>query len=87
MNQKITLNQEEIIKHNLSKNLKYLRNQKNISQQQLSRILNISRTSISNYETKKYLISVDIATTIASYFKITLMELLYNSIEERKKKE
>lgn len=54
------------------KNLKVLRKEKNISQQQLANILEISQQAINKYENHKVEPDIDTLVAMADYFGVTL---------------
>lgn len=58
--------------------LQELRKQKNLTQEELSEILFVSRTAISKWESGRGYPSIDSLKAIAEYFRITIDELLSN---------
>ena len=58
--------------------LQELRKQKNLTQEELSEILFVSRTAISKWESGRGYPSIDSLTAIAEYFGVTIDELLSN---------
>lgn len=58
------------------KKLKKLRTNKNLSQKDLSKILNVSNTIISSYEASLRMPSYDVLVKIARYFNVTTDYLL-----------
>ncbi len=60
----------------LGKFLKELRNEKELTQEQFSEIFNVSRKSVSRWETGRNLPDIDILIEISEYFSIELIELL-----------
>jgi len=56
--------------------LKELRISKNLSQEELSEILKVRKSSISNWETGKATPTFDMLTKIAQYFGVTIDYLL-----------
>lgn len=56
--------------------LKELRTSKNLSQEELSQILEVRKSSISNWETGKSTPTFDMLTKIAEYFGVTIDYLL-----------
>lgn len=53
-------------------NLKQLREQRKISQQELARVLNIKQTTYSNYENGKTQPDLELLKKIADYFDVSL---------------
>ena len=62
--------------HLFGNRLKELRISKNLSQEELSNILNVRKSSISNWETGKATPTFDMLTKIAQYFGVTIDYLL-----------
>ena len=62
----------------LAKNIERLRKQKNLTQKQLAKVLNISSSTLSNYETQQRIPDIDIITNIAKYFQISIDDLMKN---------
>ena len=61
---------------NYGKNLKYLREQHNLSQIELSKATGISQQSISFWEQDKHTPNMDDCIILADFYKITLDELV-----------
>lgn len=61
----------------LANNLRYLRKQHHMTQDDVSKILNISRQAYSNYETSSRTPDLDTLICLANYYHITLDELVY----------
>lgn len=59
-----------------SKNLKSLRKEKKISQEQLGRVLHISQRSVSRYESGEVFPSEIILNSIADFFDVSVDYLL-----------
>ena len=55
-----------------NKNLKYIRQQKNISQQELADKLNLDRSTISRWENDEMDVTVGNALLVANYFNIPI---------------
>ena len=76
---------------NLGKTLQNLRKMKNISQENMAEILNVSRQTISNWENTKSYPDILILIKLCKIYKISLDELLkedkklLNSIKKDKK--
>ena len=62
-----------------SKRLKFLRNEKNISQEELAKLLNISRTSITNYELGRNEASTQVLDKLSEIFNCSIDYLLGKS--------
>ena len=58
--------------------LQELRKQKNLTQEELSEMLFVSRTAISKWESGRGYPSIDSLKTIAEFFGVTIDELLSN---------
>lgn len=76
--------------YNLGKNIKYLREKKNLSQKEFAKILNISNSTLSQYESNVRVPSDDIKIKIANYFNVSLDYLLgrpnsHNTSKEKSK--
>ena len=61
--------------------LKFLRNSKNISQNDLAKLLNVSRSTISNYEYGRNYPTNEILIQLCSYFNVTA-DMLLNDEQE-----
>lgn len=59
-----------------NENLKLLRTKNKLTQAELGKILNLSRSTISNYEAGKMQPSIEAIIEISKYFKITIDSLL-----------
>lgn len=68
------------MKNNFSKNLRYLRIQKNMTQTDLGHILNVTHQTISNYENNSRLCDLDTLIRISEYFNVSIDELLKNKL-------
>lgn len=74
----------------LSKQLKKLRNQKGLTQQQLANYLHVSKSSVGLWETNKREPDIDILITLADFYGVSVDYLLghetinikQNSIDE-----
>lgn len=62
--------------YDLAEKLKYLRENKKLSQTQVAKRLNVSTSSISGYETSTKTPSVDILQSLASFYGVTTDYLL-----------
>ena len=59
-----------------NENLKLLRTKNKLTQAELGKILNLSRSTISNYEAGKMQPAIETIIEISKYFKITIDSLL-----------
>ena len=64
----------------LANNLRYLRKQKNLTQKDLSEMLNISRQAYSNYETSKRTPDLDSLLYLAGFYNVNLDGLVLGSL-------
>lgn len=56
--------------------LKTLRNEKGLTQEQLAEVVNVSRRSVSRWETGSNLPDLDVLMELADYYEVELRELL-----------
>lgn len=56
----------------INQRIRELRSEKNLSQEELSKILNVSRAAISHYESGKRVPDMDIQKKLSSYFNVSL---------------
>lgn len=61
----------------IGKNIKKYRSGKQITQDQLSARLNVTRQAVSNWETGKTEPDIETLTALAEYFEISVEELIY----------
>ncbi len=66
----------------LAQNLKYLRKQFNLSQQELSEIFDIPRTTLGDYERGKTEPNVSNLVRLSNYFKVSLDSLLTSKLQQ-----
>lgn len=64
----------------LAQNLKYLREQKNISQNQMADVLGISQSAIGNWEQNHRKPDIEMIIRLAEYFGITLDDLVLRDL-------
>lgn len=64
----------------LSRNLRYLRKQNNLTQEAISDILNISRQAYSNYETCKRVPDLDTLIRLSQFYHISIDDLILESV-------
>ncbi|MCF2681948.1 helix-turn-helix transcriptional regulator [Faecalicatena contorta] len=64
----------------LANNLRYLRKKHNLTQDDVSRVLNISRQAYSNYETSNRTPDLDTLICLSSYYQISLDDLAFRSL-------
>lgn len=63
---------------NFGENLKRLRKERNLSQEQLSEMLNVSRQAISKWESNKTYPDIENLMLLRNIFNITLDDLLFD---------
>ena len=63
---------------NLGENLKNLRKEKNLSQEQLAKMLNVSRQAVSKWESGKTYPDIDNLILLRDIFNVTLDDLIVN---------
>jgi len=63
----------------IGKNIKYFREQKNISQAELAEKLNVTRQAVSNWETEKTQPYIDTLHKIADVLEVDIEELIYGT--------
>lgn len=66
----------------ISKNLKYLRKEKGISQEEFAEALNVSRQTVAKWESGESMPDVENCKMISMFFGITIDDLVYYSFEE-----
>ena len=66
----------------LADNLRYLRKQRKLTQNDLSEILNISRQAYSNYENSKRTPDLDSLLYLAQYYRVNLNDLVLCNMKE-----
>lgn len=71
----------------LSENLKKIRKDNNLSQEQLAEMLNVSRQSISKWESSQAYPEMDKLMLICEKFNLNINDLLHNDIREVKENE
>lgn len=69
----------------LSNNLRYLRKQYQLTQDQMGEILNISRQAYSNYETSNRTPDLDTLLFLSNFYKVTLDELILANLKDNKR--
>lgn len=74
------------MKNNLAKNLKKLRKEENLSQEQLADLLGVSRQSVSKWETEEAYPEMDKILLLCSKFGLDINDLLNGDIYEVKHK-
>ena len=65
--------------NNVGKNIKKLRKEKNITQDQLAEQLHVTRQAISNWEIGKTQPEIETLSAMAEYFEVTVEELIYET--------
>jgi len=63
--------------NNIGKTIKKLREEKNITQEQLAEKLNVTRQAVSNWENGKTQPDIDTLTKISEIFEIPIEEIIY----------
>ena len=69
----------------LSNNLRYLRKQYQLTQDQMGGILNISRQAYSNYETSNRTPDLDTLLFLSNFYKVTLDELILANLKDNRR--
>ena len=69
----------------LSNNLRYLRKQYQLTQDQMGEILNISRQAYSNYETSNRTPDLDTLLFLSNFYKVTLDELILANLKDNRR--
>ena len=64
----------------LAQNLKYLRKQKGLNQNDLAEILGIKRSTVGNWETDRREPELNMLVYIAKYFRVTIDDLLLKDL-------
>lgn len=64
----------------LVNNMRILRIKNNLTQLEISRLLNISRQAYSNYETGRRELAIDLIVAIADLFSLTIDELVRQTV-------
>lgn len=67
----------EIFYKNLGHNLKLLRKQKGMTQEQFGEVFNLTKSAIVNYEKGIRKIPIDVLYQIASFHNVTIDKLIY----------
>lgn len=68
----------------LSNNLRYLRKQEGLAQDQMGALLNISRQAYSNYETSNRTPDLDTLLFLSTFYKINLDDLILTNLKDKK---
>ena len=67
----------------LAKNLRFKRKQQNLTQENISEKMNISRQAYSNYENGKRVPDLDSLVFLADLFRISLDDLVHQNLEDK----
>ena len=67
----------------MKNNLRVERAIKNITQEELAKIVGVSRQTINSIESNKYVLSTVLALKISEYFSKTVNEIFYLTDEDR----
>lgn len=65
----------------LAKNLFYLRTMSNLKQEEIADIFNVSRQTCSNYETGARTPDLDVLSSFAAYYHVTMDQLILHDLE------
>ncbi|MGO0903803.1 helix-turn-helix domain-containing protein [Clostridioides difficile] len=68
---------------NFGENLKRLRKERNLSQEQLSEMLNVSRQAISKWESNKTYLDIENLILLRNIFNIALDDLLFDENKDK----
>lgn len=68
-----------------SKNLKYLRKENNLSQNNLAKKLNVNQTIIARWEDENREPTISSAVKVAEYFEVNIDDLISVDLERGKK--
>ena len=68
--------------NNVGKNIKKLRKEKNITQDQLAEQLHVTRQAVSNWEIGKTQPDIETLSAMAEYFEVTVEELIYGKTSQ-----
>ena len=68
--------------YNLNNNVKYLRKRNNITQLELSKKLNISKMSLSNFEGGSVNTSLEVLDKLHQIFGISIDDLIYKDLSK-----
>lgn len=68
----------------VGKNIKKLRKEKNITQDQLAEQLHVTRQAVSNWEIGKTQPDIETLSAMAAYFEVTVEELIYGKSAQTK---
>lgn len=68
--------------NSVGKNIKKLRSEKGITQEQLAERLHVTRQAVSNWETGKTQPDIDTLSALAECFEITVEEVIYGSTSQ-----
>lgn len=67
----------------LGEKIKYLRNEKDQTQEDFARMLNVYRSTLANWETDRALPDLNTIKQIANYFEVSIDYLLDNNIPKK----
>jgi len=66
----------------INKNLKYLRNMKRVTQDQVAEVFGKQKAAISAYEKGKNIPPVDVLIKLAQFFEVSLDDFVFRDIEK-----
>lgn len=69
----------------LSNNLRYLRKQHQLTQDQMGELLNISRQAYSNYETSSRTPDLDTLLFLSNFYKVSLDDLILANLKDNRR--
>lgn len=69
----------------LNKNVKYLRKKTNMTQPYLAKILNVSKSSLANFESGQVNTSLEVLDKLHNIFEISLDDLVYKDLSSQEK--
>ena len=65
--------------NNIGKNIKKLRKEKNLTQEQLAERLHVTRQAVSNWENGKTQPDIETLSVLAEVFEVTVEDLIYGN--------
>lgn len=71
----------------ISKNLKYLRNQKNVTQRKMAQDINVNRSCIARWETESSVPDIYDIARLMEYFNVENEDIIYTDLEEKENEE
>ena len=71
----------------ISKNIKYLRNKKNVSQRKMAQDINVNRSCLAKWEKELSVPDIYDIARIMEYFNVENEDIIYTDLEEKDKEE